>query len=231
VTEPEPTTSEHDQADADPQRRPVVSDDLPGVVPQASTAPTLPAPPAPGPVAKTDDEQPFWRWLVEFVVLVGLAVLLAMGIKAWVVQPFFIPSGSMIHTLEINDRVLVNKFIYRFGAPKPGNVVVFAGPVGPSGTDEDLIKRVIAVGGQTVDIRDGYVYVNGKKLDEPYVTPANRDKYTLPAPVKIPAGYIWVMGDNRGNSADSRVIGPQPVSRVLGQAFVIYWPIDRLRGL
>lgn len=259
MTEPGYTTSsEHDQAGADPQRRPVASggravaapplDTAPGVAPAAastddarSAAPVIQAPspaipPARGdhvgsprdPAAKAEEEQPFWRWLLEFVVLVGLAVLLATGIKTFVVQPFFIPSGSMIPTLEINDRVLVNKFVYRFSEPGVGDVVVFSGP---GQTDEDLIKRVIAVGGQTVDIRDGYVLVDGKKLDEPYVKPSDRDRYNLPGPLKIPAGFLWLMGDNRANSADSRVFGPQPVSKVLGQAFMIYWPLERMRGL
>jgi signal peptidase I len=82
-----------------------------------------------------------------------------------------------------------------------------------------------------VDIKDGFVSVDGKKLDEPYVMAPNRDAYTLPQPVRVPDGYVWVMGDNRANSSDSRVIGPQPMSSILGKAFVIYWPIDRLRGL
>lgn len=213
------------------------------VAPPAPPAPPAPsAPPAPaaaglggrgGPVAGAgkagrEAEQPFWRWLLEFVVLVGLAVLLATGIKTWVVQPFFIPSGSMLQTLQIGDRVLVNKFIYRFTSPKYGQIVVFTGP---QATGEDLIKRVIATGGQTVDIKDGYVYVDGKKLDEPYVKPANRDRYNLGQPVKVPKGYLWLMGDNRANSQDSRFIGPQPVDKVLGQAFVIYWPIEHLKGL
>ena len=168
------------------------------------------------------------RWVVEFVILVAAAFALATGIKAFVVQPFYIPSGSMEPTLAIGDRVLVNKFLYRFSTPRRGDVVVFASPETPA---TDLIKRVIATGGQTVEIKDGAVFVDGVKLDEPYVSKERRDNYSSPTPTKVPAGYVWVMGDNRGNSSDSRVIGPQPVTAILGKAFAIYWPVQRIGGL
>jgi signal peptidase I len=170
----------------------------------------------------------FGRWLVELVLLVALAWVLALGIKTYVVQPFIIPSSSMEQTLLISDRVLVSKFAYRLGTPKRGDVVVF---VSPEDGRTDLIKRVIAVAGETVDVQDGVVSVDGKKLVEPYVNAAYPDHSDLDSPVKVPAGMIWVMGDNRANSKDSRFIGPQPVSQVLGRAFAIYWPIDRVTWL
>ena len=144
--------------------------------------------------------------------------------------------GSRLLGHSFADRVLVNRFIFSFRSPRRGEVVVFKPPRMASLMCSDLntsvlVKRIIGLPGDELVERRGVIYVNGKKLDEPYITPANRDKYTLPAPVKIPAGFVWVMGDNRANSADSRVIGPQPISKVLGQAFVIYWPIDRMRGL
>ena len=178
--------------------------------------------------AGDDHTASFWRWVIEFVVLVAAAFLLATGIKWWVVQPFYIPSGSMEPTLQIGDRVLANKFVYRFSSPKRGDVVVFTSPESDS---TDLIKRVVATGGQTVMIRAGRVYVDGKALDEPYVAPADRDSYTLSAPVRIPRGSVWLMGDNRANSSDSRVFGPRPVKDILGQAFCIYWPVQRVRAL
>ncbi len=170
----------------------------------------------------------FGRWLAELVLLVALAWILALGIKTYVVQPFIIPSSSMEQTLLISDRVLVNKFVYRFSQPKRGDVVVF---VSPEDGRLDLIKRVIAVAGETVDVQDGKVTVDGKALVEPYVNAAYPDHSDLDAPVKVPAGMIWVMGDNRANSKDSRFIGPQPVSQVLGRAFAIYWPLSRLTWL
>jgi signal peptidase I len=222
-----PVREPSDRAGADPAHAAPPSAVVPmAVTPAPGAGPAEPAGDArPG---KKEEAQSFLRWVVEFVVLVGLAFALATGIKYWVVQPFYIPSTSMVPTLEIGDRVLVNKFIYRFQEPARGDVVVF---VAPEDKNMDLIKRVIAVGGQTVSIDNGYVSVDGKRLDEPYVQDANRDTYTLPKPVRVPEGYVWVMGDNRANSSDSRVIGPQPVTGLLGKAFVIYWPVDRLKGL
>jgi signal peptidase I len=167
----------------------------------------------------------FGRWVLELAVLLVLAWVLAWGIKSYVVQPFIIPSSSMEPTLMISDRVLVNRFIYRFASAKPGDIVVF---VSPDDGNIDLIKRVVAVGGQTVDIRDGKLYVDGALRVEPFVNTAYPDHYDSDAPLKVPAGTVYVMGDNRANSKDSRYIGPQPVSRILGRAFAIYWPLGRL---
>lgn len=178
--------------------------------------------------AQREETLSFGRWLLELVVLVGLAWVLAFGIKTYVVQPFVIPSSSMEPTLLISDRVLVNKFIYRVTAPRPGDVVVF---LSPEDGRTDLIKRVIAVAGQTVDIQDGRVSVDGVLLNEPYVNAADPDHYNSDSPVKVPPGTVWVMGDYRANSKDSRFIGPQPVSKILGRAFAIYWPLDRLAWL
>ncbi len=170
----------------------------------------------------------FGRWLAEMVVLVGLAALLALGVRTFVVQPFMIPSSSMEPTLLIGDRVLVSKFAYRLAAPKAGDVVVF---VPTTDTSRDFIKRIVAVGGQSVDIRDGKVYVDGKALVEPYVNKLFPDHYDSDAPIDVPKGMVFLMGDNRTNSEDSRYIGPQPVSGILGRAFVIYWPLGRIRTL
>ena len=220
-----------EQAGPSEERRPVSSDAAVPALPPLPPVHAAALPEVP-PLAATghseEQNSSFLRWVIEFVVLVAAAFLLAMGVKTWVVQPFYIPSGSMEATLQIGDRVLVNKFIYRFTSPKRGDVVVFMSPESDS---TDLIKRVIATGGQTVMIRAGVVSVDGKPLVEPYVSPGNRDDYTLPSPVHIPRGSVWVMGDNRGNSSDSRVFGPRPVSAILGRAFCIYWPVQRMRGL
>jgi signal peptidase I len=173
-------------------------------------------------------EDGFLRWLAELVVLVVIAFLLAMGIKQFVVQPFVIPSGSMEPTLQVGDRVLVNKFVYRFAQPSPGDVVVF---LSPESSSVDYIKRVIAVGGQTVEVRDGVVYVDGRAKVEPYVDTRVKDTYTSEKPVKVPAGYVWLMGDNRTNSRDSRYFGARPASDLLGRAFLIYWPVSRVKPL
>lgn len=171
---------------------------------------------------ESSDEVSLLRWILELVVLVAVAFLLATGIKTWVVQPFVIPTGSMIPTLGIGDYVVANKFVYRFEEPAPGDIVVF---LSPSSNSTDYIKRVIAVGGQEVDVRDGLVYVDGVALDEPYTHGTRSDPGPLALPLTVPEGYVWLMGDNRENSQDSRWFGPQPVSRIVGKAFFIYWPI------
>ena len=173
-----------------------------------------------------EETMSFGRWVLELVVLLGLAWVLAFGIKTYVVQPFIIPSSSMEPTLMISDRVLVNRFIYRFTAPKAGDIVVFQSP---QEGNLDLIKRVVAVAGQTADIRDGKVFVDGQQRVEPFVNQAYPDDYTADATVTVPAGTVYVMGDNRANSKDSRYIGPQRVSDILGKTFAIYWPLGRLR--
>jgi signal peptidase I len=199
--------------------------------------------------------------LREIPVLVIIALVLALLIKSFVVQPFYIPSGSMERTLLVNDRVLVNKMIYHFRDVKRGEIVVFnidgtgferyatelkppsnivsrafrnlENLFGLGPNNKDFIKRVIAIGGDTVACcnAQGDVTVNGVGLDEPYVY---RDRGDEPnkkfGPVKISKGNLWVMGDHRDNSEDSRVGGQVPQSKVVGQAFVRVWPLSKWRG-
>lgn len=170
----------------------------------------------------------FSRWLFETVLMVGLAFLLAQGVKMFVVQPFVIPTGSMEPTIMIGDRVLAEKLTYRFSTPKVGDIVVFEDP---AGVYPQLIKRVVAVGGQTIDFRDGKVYIDGKPLSEPYVDSTRTEISDLDLPIVVPEGHVWLMGDNRPYSQDSRVFGPQPASLIKGRAFAIYWPINHIGGL
>ena len=175
------------------------------------------------------DEPPtFGRYLLDVAVVVVIAFLIMTAVKTWVLQPFEIPSGSMEETLQVSDRILVDKMTFRIREPRAGDVVTFAAP---DGSDREFIKRVIAVGGQTVDIRDGAVFVNGRKLSEPYVNKRYKDTYSSGGPVKVPVGTVFVMGDNRTDSQDSRVFGPRPLGQLSGRAFAIYWPIPRIRGL
>lgn len=212
-----------------------MSDDARGQTPEeARASEPMTATPA-GPVQATPEKssakrenEGILRWVIETVLLVGLAFLLAQGIKTFIVQPYIIPTGSMIPTIEIGDRVLAEKISYRFRDPRVGEIVVFDDP---TGQHPQLIKRVIATGGQTVDIHDSAVFVDGKKLDEPYVHGKVTDPGTVPMPVTIPAGSLWLMGDNRPNSGDSRFLGPQPLSAVRGHAVVTYWPPSRVGGL
>lgn len=168
------------------------------------------------------------RWVLETAVMIALAFLLAQGIKTFVVQPFVIPTGSMEPTILIGDRILAEKISYRFKEPQAGDIVVFDDP---TGRHPQLIKRIIAVGGQQVDIRDGAVFVDGELLDEPYLEGVSTEAGTEKMPLTVPEGMVWLMGDNRPNSGDSRFLGPQPVATVRGRAFAIYWPIQHIGGL
>lgn len=165
------------------------------------------------------------RQLIELVLTLLVAVVIAQAVRTWVVQPFVVPTGSMLPTIQLKDQVLANKFVYRFDPPKRGDIVVFDDPTGEVDT---LIKRVIAVGGQTVDVHDGKVWVDGTALVEPYTHGQPSEPQVVPLPIKIPVGSIWVMGDNRTQSKDSRTLGPIPLSLVHGRAFVTYWPPDRI---
>lgn len=166
--------------------------------------------------------------MFEFAVMLGTAFVLAWVIRTYLVEPFRIPSGSLIPTIEIGDQVIVNKFIYRFSSPRYGDIVILDDPTGETPM---LIKRVIAVGGQTVDIREGKVWVDGQALDEPYTHGQQNLPGVVAMPIALPPGSVWVMGDNREHSKDSRWLGPQPVSAVHGKAFVTYWPPSRIGAL
>ena len=176
--------------------------------------------------AKGRKETSLIRWLLETALLVLLAFALAFGIRTYLVEPFIVPTGSMIPTIEIGNRVLAEKITYHFiRPPHYGDIVVFPDP---KGEHPHLIKRVIATAGQTVDLREGKVYVNEQQLIEPYThnLPSNPLAPEFRYPFTVPAGDLWVMGDNRTNSADSRAFGPIPVSAVQGHAVWTYWPLS-----
>ncbi len=192
---------------------------------------------------------PFW---IEFPLLVGVALLVAILIKTFLFQAFYIPSGSMEDTLQVNDRVLVNKLAYQIGDIARGDVIVFDDPRGGFGqTDEsvvdsalrnlfesiglaaprsEFIKRVIGLPGEVVEGRDGRVYVDGAPIDEPYLKEPTRPIAAF-GPIAVPSDALFVMGDNRAESQDSRVFGPIPTEDVVGKAFVIIWPPSRWGGL
>ena len=162
---------------------------------------------------------------LEYLIILVVSFALVFGfVRPFVVEAFWIPSGSMIPTLEIGDRVLVNKFIYRFTDPKRGDIIVFRSV---DGSNEDLIKRVVALPGDTVAVRHGTLILNGKPQKEPY-TNKNLPDRSFYAQITVPKGHVFVMGDNRGNSADSRVFGPLPMKNIEGEAFLRFWPPHRI---
>jgi signal peptidase I len=170
---------------------------------------------------------------VEWVAVIVGAVVVALLVKTFLVQAFRIPSESMDPTLMVGDRVLVNKLSYRLHDVNRGDVVVFSRPDAlPGGPDDpqDLIKRVIGLPGETVEARDGQVYVDGRPLDEPYL-PEGTTTSNLEQPITVPEGQVLVMGDNRDNSQDGRVFGPIPIDTIVGRAFVIIWPPGRFGSL
>ncbi|MFG3705090.1 signal peptidase I [Micromonospora sp. NPDC047670] len=182
----------------------------------------------------------FWK---ELPILLGVAILVAVLVRAFVLQTFFIPSPSMENTLQIDDRVLVNKLVYDFRSPHRGEVIVFRAPLewssNPDG--EDFIKRVIGVGGDHVVCCDPQerLVINGKSLDEPYIFPG--DKAGEEFDITVPEGRLWVMGDHREASGDSLQHWQQsgqditaatiPEDEVVGRAFTVFWPVDRATWL
>ena len=196
---------------------------------------------------KADAVRSFWK---ELPFLIVVALVVAVIIKTFLVQAFFIPSASMHDTLLEGDRVMVNKLAYRFGEPHRGDVIVFDSPLvahdqsesflgkvvrnvgealGLSTPESALIKRVIALGGETIGIRDNPIHMHGSACPEPYLTrPVNMGAF---GPLTIPEGYVFPMGDNRNQSEDGRAFGPIPESDIIGRAFVRVWPPSRWGGL
>jgi len=170
------------------------------------------------------------RRMLEWPFLIVFALLAAFVIRTFAVQTFYIPSASMHETLVEGDRVLVNKVGYRLHDVHRGDVVVFRRPANFPVDEEDLIKRVVGLPGETVEARDRRIYVDGRALTEPYVEPLCRGTEAF-KPVRVPAEHLWVMGDNRCDSSDSRVFGPIGTDLVVGRAFVLAWPPDRLAWL
>ncbi len=171
------------------------------------------------------------RWVIEWGIIIVAAVLVAVIVRAFVFQTFFIPSTSMYPTLQPGDRIVVLKLET---SPSPGQIVVFKRPPsedcgGPP--VPDLVKRVIGLPGQTIQGKDGVVYINGKLLKEPWL-PAKTSKsspYTATfGPVRIPKGDYFMMGDNRTDSCDSRDWGPLPSSYIVGRAVMLIWPLSRI---
>jgi signal peptidase I len=176
---------------------------------------------------------PWWRRgpLLEIVETLAVTLILFLLIQALIAQPYQVEGESMERTFEPGQYVLVDKLSPRFDAYHRGDIVVFRPPEGFQRGDTPFIKRVIGVGGDVVEIRDGGVVVNGAPLDEPYAyadPPGSEPERTIssgPTTWQVPDGAVFLLGDHREDSEDSRVFGPVPVSQVLGRAWLRYWPL------
>lgn len=245
---PAPVTEDHPQARTEP---------VPAR-PEAAAPPAEEGSTPPGAAGEVDrkgrakkDRGPL-SFLKELPILLVVAFVLALLIKTFLVQAFYIPSASMENTLEIGDRVLVNKLVYRFHPPRRGDIIVFEEPhpatqpsrspfsafihwltegLGVSTNPEkDFIKRVVGLPGETIEVDEGRVFIDGRRLDEPYLNPLK--DLSGYGPTKVPADSLFVMGDNRANSNDSRRgLGFIPYDKVVGRAFVIIWPPSRVQWL
>jgi signal peptidase I len=182
-----------------------------------------------------------WRVTIDWLVTIVGAIAIVLAIKAWVVNPYRIPSSSMEPTLHcarpgsecearFSDRVLACRFCYRFWEPKRGDIIVFHTPpladqkCGAGGT---FVKRLIGLPGELWEERGGYIYINGKRLNEPYIMAARRDSRTI-APIRIAPEHYFMMGDNRVSSCDSRAWGTVPHRNLIGKVFATYWPPGRI---
>jgi signal peptidase I len=206
-------------------------------------------------VATAKKEKSSTNSLIEFFVIIAVALGLALVIQAVLVKPFRIPSGSMIPTLEIKQRVLVDRVTGHFSDPDRGDILVFKPPAGAE-TDEcgipsepadghpcaqptrgessqNFIKRVVGLPGDRIKVISNRVYINGRRQNEPFIrkgTPCDR-LCDLPQEITVPAGHLFMMGDNRGESDDSRAWGPVPEGSIIGHAFFTYWPPKRIGTL
>jgi signal peptidase I len=182
------------------------------------------------------------RVVLDWVFTIVGAILIVLALKAWVVNPYRIPSSSMEPTLHcarpalgcearFSDRVLANRFIFRFRSPKRGEIIVFKTPPEAAircGSGGTFVKRLIGLPGDRVSERDGYVYINGARLDEPYLKADRRDHEAPRTWPRVAPGHYFFMGDNRRQSCDSRMWGTVPRANLIGEVFFVYWPPNRI---
>lgn len=158
---------------------------------------------------------------LELIQALVIALVITFVIRTFVLQPFWVPTTSMVPTLKVNNRILVNEIFMRYGEVQRGDVMVFHYPLDP---DDIYVKRMIALPGEILEIKEDGIYINGEKIDEPYLV--QDYKYEPMGPVLVPDDSYFAMGDNRDHSADSRIWGFVPEENFIGKAFLIYWPFS-----
>jgi len=179
------------------------------------------------PPVKQPKSPPFWLDMQVWLRDIGLSIGLAAVVIVFLYQPVKVEGTSMLPWLEDQERIFVNKFVYRFDEIHRGDVIVFRFPLDPS---KSYIKRVVGLPGDRVEITDGAVYVNGRLVEEPYLAPEFRDRSSHP-PLEAPPGHVYVLGDHRNTSNDSRIWGTVPLEYVTGKAVFAYWPLQRFGSL
>jgi signal peptidase I len=231
---------------ADPSRRAEYDRVLTDGVPAAEAEAEPPRRHSRNPVDRLTQGLPHGlRITIDWIVTIAGAIAIVLAIKAWVVNPYRIPSSSMEPTLHcaqpahgcearFSDRVLANRFIYHFREPKRGEIVVFQTPPAAQarcGAGGTFVKRLIGLPGERIDLRiehgQSYVYIDGHKLDEPYIASNRRDSRG-PESFRVPPGQYFMMGDNRSQSCDSREWGSVPRKNLIGKVFATYWPPNRI---
>lgn len=187
------------------------------------------------PAKKEKKQHSLLRTIIELALVLVIALGLTWVIKTFFAEPFEVPTGSMENTIMSDDKLLADKFTVNFQSVERGDIIVFADIVMPG---RILVKRAIATGGEVVDIKNGLVYVDDKPLYEPYTEGAETlpfeqtfENMNITYPYTVPEGHIWVMGDNRGNSADSRYFGTVTEDSVYGRALFVFWPLENIGPL
>jgi len=196
----------------------------------------------PGVLGEDSSSAGGYRWVIEWAVILIAVLLCTVLLRTYVIQSFYIPSASMEPTLQVGDRIMVNKLSYHVHGVHRGDIVVFKRPPLELQDFPDLVKRVIGLPGEAVSTQNGHVYINGKPLSEPWLPPGptsrtgalsdnQHPQFNMPGPVTVPSGEYFVMGYNRTDSEDSRYFGPIPQSLIVGRSVAVVWPISHARGI
>ena len=167
-----------------------------------------------------------WRGALEWIATLAVAILIALGIHQFLFRQYVVDGISMVPTLQNGERLLVDRIPYYFGPPKRGDIIVFRAPLQYAPQGQDWVKRVIGLPGDTIQIKNGQLYLNGKLVREPFINGPMLKSRPF-GPEKVPPGDLFVMGDNRNVSLDSRIIGPIKISSVIGRVDIVFWPLNQ----
>ncbi len=169
----------------------------------------------------------YLRTILEWGILIVVAWVLSFGIRTYLIDTRIVPTGSMLPTIQLQDRLIFDKVFYKNKPLQRGDIIMFTAPEG-SGEHDDLVKRIIGLPGDTLEVREGKVWINGEAIEEPYLKAAPEYEY---GPIQIPEGAYLVFGDNRNNSKDSHVWGFVPEENIEGKVLLRYWPLERWGAL